>query len=128
MARIRLKVSPKTTSHRTGWTALVASSVRSCLNFCSSTTQNVTTREASRRAPRTGRESWSAQMDGATGAADIAQPSSLVLDEVVASEGAEYVLEAGPLPPGGLQLIRSADGTQPTSVHQRDPVTQRVGL
>src|SRR5664280_2811258 len=113
MARIRLKVSPKTTSHRTGWTARVASSVRSCLSFCSSTTQNVKTREASRRAPRTGRDPWSAQVDGATGAADIAQPSFLVLDEVVAREGAEDVLEAGPLPPRGLQLIGSAGCSQP---------------
>src|SRR5450756_1470301 len=126
MARIRLNVSPKTTSHRTGWTALVTSSVRSCLSFCSSTRQNVTTREPSRRAPRTDRESRSAQMDGATGAADTAQPSSLVLNEVAASEGAEDVLEAGPLPLRGLQLIGSPDGSQPPEVHQSDPVAQRV--
>src|SRR5665648_698081 len=86
MARSRLNVSPKTTSHRTGWTARVTSSVRSCFSFCSSTRQKVTTREPSRRAPRTGRESWSAQMDGAPGAADTAQPSSPVLEEVAARD------------------------------------------
>src|SRR5450830_1216283 len=122
MARIRLNVSPKTTSHRSGWPALVTSSVRSCLSFCSSTRQNVTTREPSRRAPRTDRESRSAQVDGSTGAADTAQPSSLVLDEVAAREGSEDVLEAGPLPLGGLQLIRSPDGAQPPEVHQGDQI------
>src|SRR5665648_870118 len=128
MARSRLNVSPKTTSHRTGWTARMTSSVRSCFSFCSSTRQKVTTREPSRRAPRTGRESWSAQMDGAPGAADTAQPSSPVLDEVAAREGAEDVLEAGPRPLGGLQLIRSPDGAQPPEVHQGDPVAQCVRL
>src|ERR1035437_2905126 len=102
MAQIRLLVSPKTTSHRIGWTALGASSVRACFNFCSSTRQNVTTREAGRCVSRTGRRVLSPQMDDAAGAADIPQPSSLVLDEVVAREGAENVLEAGPLPLGGL--------------------------
>ena len=51
MARIWLKVVPKMTSQRIGWIARVTSSLRSCRSFCSSTRQNVPTREASRRRP-----------------------------------------------------------------------------
>ena len=43
IAWIRLNVSPKITSHRTGWTARVTSSVRSWRSFWSSTRQKVPT-------------------------------------------------------------------------------------
>src|SRR5450756_1559983 len=128
MARILLNVSPKTTSHRTGWTARVTSSVRSCLSFCSSTRQNVTTREKSRRGPRIEGSSDSTQPGGTTGAADTAEPSLLSFGEVAPGECAEDVLEAGPLTQGGLQVVRPPDGAEAAEVHQRDPVAQRVCL
>src|SRR4051812_6857337 len=96
MACSRLKVPPKITSHRTGWSARVKTSVRSWRSFCSSTRQNVATRSGNSR-----------QIGGYAGvtlanapgrppcAAGLAQ-AALALDpavEVVAGVVAEDVLE-----------------------------------
>src|SRR5579875_1179429 len=131
MAWIRLNVSPKITSHSTGCTARVSSSVRSWRSFCSSTTQNVTTLLARRRQGCSGaRARGSAQTPGGeTGAAYGTDPS--IVDAVVelrAGVVAEDVLEAGAGAEGSLELGRPAHGSDGTEVHEGDPVAQRLGF
>src|SRR5882762_10473796 len=126
MAWIRLKVWPKTTSHRIGWIARVISSLRSWRRRCSSTRQNVAMREASRRAARDGVRSAQAA-GGAAAGADIAQPS-LRVSETVAGVVPEHVLQAGSGPEAVLQLLRRAGGPDGAVMHQRDPVAELVGL
>src|SRR6478735_2862603 len=127
MARMRLKVVPKMTSQRIGWMARVSSSVRSWRSFCSSTRQNVPTRETSSRGPvRLTRSAEAAR--GSTSCPDTAQPSLLLTLERVAGVVAEDVLEGGALTRRGLEVVGSAEGAQRAVVHERDAVAQRVRL
>src|SRR4051794_19106297 len=101
----RVKVCPNTTSHRTGWIIRVSSSDRSWRSFCSSTRQNVTTRESSRVAVRGSAHATG----GASSVADIAQPSLLVVGQLVAGPVAKDVLEGGVGAQRGLELRGGAE-------------------
>src|SRR5512147_1237032 len=130
IARIRVKVWPKISSHRAGWTARVYSSVRSWRSFCSSTAHRAATRTGSSRQPARGRgglsSSWEPSADtvrGAAGASDIAETSSAVVVEAAAGDVAEDVLQRGQAvralafgqsPP---QLGRGAEGADAAAVH-----------
>src|SRR6266567_7107487 len=133
MARSRVKVSPKISSHRAGWIALVISSVRSWRSFCNSTRHIVPTRATTRPAkpkrrgrvaPADSTEAWS----GTSSGADIAHPFPCAGTEVIAGGGAEHVVEGGVVADHRLQFGRRAFRSDPTAVHERDPVALLVGL
>src|SRR5579862_1566337 len=127
----RLNVSPKTTSHSTGCTARVNSSVRSWLSFCSSTRQNVPTRLGNRRQMLGGATSATSAntLRGPASSSDLTQASlRSVADERLARVAAEDVLQRRVRADRRLQLVRSPAGANLPEMHQRDPVAQRVGL
>src|ERR1700722_1133026 len=116
----RLNVSPKTTSHRTGCTARVKSSVRSWLSFCSSTRQNVPTRLGNRRQMLGGAASATSAntLCGPASSSDLTQASfRAVADERLARVAAEDVLERRVGPDCGLQLVGGAARAGHPAVH-----------
>src|SRR6266496_1564960 len=123
MARSLVKVSPKISSHRAGWIALVYSSVRSWRILRSSTRQNVASRLPKRRQARGAAGTstpWSAPSSaeaagGAPGPADIAKASlvSLVaVGQLVGGVVAEDVHQAGARAEPGLERRRGVHGAQ----------------
>src|SRR5690348_18293575 len=132
MARIRVNVSPNTSSHSTGWMTRVTSSVGSCRIFCTSTRHSVYTRDGSTRQParagagwsRSGAAGWRSSAEPAgcsTGTADIPE-TSLRLLEVVTGVVPEHVLQRGPGAQPVLQGRRRVQGADPAAVHQGDPL------
>src|SRR5690349_6844989 len=91
MARIRVNVSPKTSSHSTGWMTRVMSSVGSWRIFCTSTRHSVYTRDGRTRQMAAGGSSSTEPAGCSTGTADIPE-TSLRLLEVVAGVLPEHVL------------------------------------
>src|SRR3954465_2099096 len=121
IARSLPKTCPNTSSHSSGCTVRVSSSVWSCRSFCSSTRLSAPVRDASvRTEPRA-----SAQLarGGAT-ATDISQALLLRPGEVGAGVVAEDVLEGGADAEVRLEPRGRADRGQAAAVHQRDRVAQ----
>src|SRR5581483_6564156 len=124
---MRLNVSPKMTSHSTGCTARVKSSVRSCESFCSSTRQNVPTRFGKRRqtcgAPRSAEPAR-----GTTSASDRTQASSQVAVEAAAGVVAEDIFERRVRSERRLQLVGRSLRPDRAEVHEGDAVAERIRL
>src|SRR5262245_43635476 len=118
IARSRVNVVPKMTSHRVGCTARVISSVRSRRIFCSSTRHIVATRDSTMR---TGASQSTQPRSGTASLLDIAEPSRLV---VVTGERPEHVVEvAGTVAAqAGHQVAGRPDGADAAAVHERHPV------
>src|SRR5215217_3536466 len=138
ITRRRENVCPKISSHSTGCTMRVNSSVRSCRSFCNSTSAKAPTLNT---IPRTRCHPWGARTSStpAFGSTDTTRRPSCgadrpeavlrgVLAEIRARIVTEDVLKRGLFSDCLLQLRRRADRLQSTVMHQRDPVTQRVGL
>src|SRR6478735_2890688 len=131
-------VCPKISSQSAGCTMRVNNSVRSWRSFCNSTSANAPTRTASdriRRQPRGARTRWMS----ARGSTDTAsRPSArahfletglrCVLVQIRSRVMAEHVLERRFRGDGLFQLARRADRAQPSVMHERHAVTQRIGL
>src|SRR5436190_683857 len=123
MARIRVNVSPKISSHSAGWIARVTSSLRSRRNFCSSTRHIAPVRESTSRAAEIG------LTEAASGAASCPDIAESFRTQVVTGVGTEHVVEARrTLAQPGDQLVRRAQGPDPAPVHERDPVAVLLGL
>src|SRR3954468_9046308 len=123
MARIRLKVWPKTTSHSAGWMARVTSSVRSRRSFCSSTRHMALVREISTRIASA---NLAESACGTASGTDIAEPSRI---QVVAGVGTEHVIEALACPvQAGDEFARGTRRPDASPVHERDPVAVLLGL
>src|SRR5690348_6390976 len=127
MARIRVNVSPKMTSHRAGWMARVTSSVRSWRSFCNSTRHIAYTRVPSRR-------SAFVLTDAAGGAAscpDIAKPPSIQRVAGVPAEDRVQVVARAIVDRGGQpadELGRRTERADGAPVHQGDPVAVLLGF
>src|SRR5215211_6745032 len=121
ITRRRENVCPKISSHSAGCTMRVNSSVRSCRSFCNSTNAKAPTLNT---IPRTRRHPWGARTSStpAFGSTDTTRRPSRGADRP------EDVLKRGLFSDCLLQLRRRADRLQSTVMHQRHPVTQRVGL
>src|SRR5690348_15926639 len=139
MAWIRVKVSPKISSHSAGWMARVYSSVRSWRILRISTQQSVAIRLTRRRAPASGGSAGSPghpggrgsaeAASGAPGAADVTDASLFgIVVQRPAGVMTEHVIKGGPPAQPGLELGRSAGGADGAVVHERDPVAVQVGL
>src|SRR5918997_5619291 len=111
------------TSQRIGWIRRLTSSDRSCLSFCSSTRQKVATRDSSRLAAGAIRSSDHAP-GGLSSNTDTAQPSPLLVGEIVGGPVTEDVLERGVRAERCLEFCRGADRLQPAVVHERHPVAE----
>src|SRR6266536_1737596 len=130
-ARSRVKVSPKISSHSTGWTARVYSSVRSWRSFCSSTRHSVATRLPSvRQTGGPGGSGASAEpAGGAAGVADVTDVASLL--EGRAGGGAqllEALPRAGPgdrVEPGGGLVQDQQPRPVDQGLGERLPATSR---
>src|SRR5205814_4058613 len=118
IARIRLNVSPNTSSHSAGWIARVISSVRSRRSFCSSTRHIAPARETRTRSALT------EPAYGPASGADVTEPSCL---QVVAGVGAEHVVQRAAADRGD-QLLGGTLGADPAAVHERDPVAVLLRL
>src|SRR5436305_13413872 len=127
MARNRVKVSPKTSSHSAGWSARVISSVWSWRSFCCSTRHMVPIRETTRRGRPIGTDSPQ-PASGPASCSDIAHPFSGITGQPVAGGGAEHVVEGGARADTGFELGRCAQRADPTAGHQGYPVAVLVGL
>src|ERR1700742_1320468 len=137
-----LNVVPKISNHSAGCTMRVTSSVRSRRSFCISTIANALTRPrvaGTRCQPRGARLSvaaagmTSASTDTAgnlSAGTDFAERVGLLglLGQVGRGVVPEDVFQRRAGGHGRLELRRCSDGAQGAVVHQRDPVTQRVGL
>src|SRR5262249_53327064 len=129
MACSRSKVVPKISSHRAGWIARVASSVRSGRIFWIATGQKVAMRLPSHRhagGRGGGANAASAEAAGdAPGATNVTELSSLL--ERVTGVVTEHVLERCLGPEAGFGLGPRADGADATAVHERGAVAEVLG-
>src|SRR5215471_13823411 len=126
MARSRVNVSPKISSQRAGWMALVTSSCWSWRMRHSSTVQNVSTRLGRMRHQAGAAATSTEAARSSAGAADIAESPLLV--ELAAGVVAEHVLQGGPVSELGPQLIRPPERPDRPVVHQRDPLAELLRL
>src|ERR1700727_2396042 len=114
IAWIRLNVSPKITSHRTGWTARVNSSGRAWRSFWSSTRQKMPTRDGYRRSV------VSALSDATGGAASASDGTQSSLGRVTGKRAtgvmSEHVLQRRVGRERGLELGRRALGADRAQV------------
>src|SRR5579859_2970690 len=137
-----LNVVPKISSHSAGCTIRVTSSVRSCRSFCISTMANALTRPAVAvtrchpcgagvRATVVGLLAVSTGTAGnlSAGTDFTERPGRFGgLRQLGCGVVPEDVLERRGRGYRRFQLRRSSDGAQCAVMHQRDPVTQRVGF
>src|SRR6266496_1408412 len=105
----------------------VINAERSCRSFWSSTRHSAITRLA--RVRQIGGLDGSASGEPAgraAGATDVTDVAPFL--QALAGVATEHVLEGRVRPQLGLQLVRGADRAEPAAVHERDPLTQVVGL
>src|SRR5690242_213311 len=120
IARMFASTWPNTSSHRSGWTARVASSTGSWRSLISSDDRIV-------QASVTSRTGASAETPGrAAGANEVTEAASSL--EPGAGEEAEHVVERGVRPDLGPERVGGADRREHAAVHDRDAVAQHLGL
>src|SRR5664280_2788209 len=123
MARLRLSTSPKTTSHRIGWTARVISSTGSWRSLRSSPSRMVSVSDRNRSGP-----GGSAQpARGAARSSDLTVTTSSCVDRGP-RDLPKHVVEGGVRADRGLQLVRAADRADPPAMHDGNPVAQLLRL